>query len=84
MAASPLVDENQLITLVGGPNDHLVVSFDKKTGGLLWNALTDPAVGYCPPVIFEFGRSRQLIVWSPPQDQFDRSTSWEVSLGNSL
>src|SRR5690606_1773935 len=32
MVASPLVDGDQLITLVGGGNGALVVSFDKRTG----------------------------------------------------
>lgn len=64
MAASPLVDGDQLITLVGGP-DALIVSFDLKTGEERWRALDDPGVGYCPPVIYEFGGRRQLIIWHP-------------------
>lgn len=64
MAASPLVEGNQLITLVGG-KDALIVSFDKTTGAELWRALDDPEVGYCPPVIFTFNDNRQLIIWHP-------------------
>jgi outer membrane protein assembly factor BamB len=64
MAGPPLVDGDQLIVLVGGPQ-ALVVSFDKHTGKERWRALDDPGVGYCPPVIFDFGGRRQLIVWSP-------------------
>lgn len=64
MAASPIVDGDQLITLVGGDN-ALVVSFDLKTGEEKWRALNDPGIGYCPPVIYEFGGKRQLIVWHP-------------------
>jgi outer membrane protein assembly factor BamB len=62
LVASPLVDGDQLITLVGGENS-LVVAFDKKTGKELWRSLNDEQVGYCPPVIFEFDGVRQLIVW---------------------
>ena len=47
MATSPLVDGDQLITLVGGEN-ALVVSFDKVTGAERWRALDDPEVGYSP------------------------------------
>jgi outer membrane protein assembly factor BamB len=65
MAASPLVEGEQLITLVGGKNGALVVSFDKATGKELWRAIDDPQVGYCPPMIFQFGASRQLIQWHP-------------------
>jgi len=64
MASAPLVDGDQLIALVGGPN-ALVVSFDKESGKELWRALDDPAIGYCPPVIFTLGGRRELIVWHP-------------------
>lgn len=82
MVASPLVDGGQLITLVGGKNNALVVSFDKKTGRELWRSLEDPEVGYCPPVIFEFGGQRQLIVWHPQAisalDPNDGRLIWQV------
>lgn len=65
MVASPLVEGNQLITLVGGKDGALVVSFDKHTGKELWRSLDDPEIGYCPPVIYEFGGQRQLIIWHP-------------------
>lgn len=65
MAASPLVDGDQLITLVGGKDGALVVSFNKHTGQELWRSLDSPGIGYAPPVIFEFGGKRQLIVWHP-------------------
>lgn len=81
MAASPLIDGDQLITLVGGPQ-ALIVSFDKRTGKELWRSLHDPAIGYCPPVIFDFGQSRQLIVWHPHAiSALDPATGrklWEV------
>ncbi|MCA9005178.1 MAG: PQQ-binding-like beta-propeller repeat protein, partial [Planctomycetaceae bacterium] len=38
MVASPLVDGDQLITLVGGQQNSLVVSFDRKTGKELWRS----------------------------------------------
>ncbi len=65
MVASPLVDGDQLITLVGGNDGALVVSFNKHTGREIWRSLNSPAIGYAPPVIFEFGGQRQLIVWHP-------------------
>jgi outer membrane protein assembly factor BamB len=57
-------DTIETARLVGGRN-ALIVSFDKRTGEERWRALSDPGVGYCPPVIFEYGGERQLIVWSP-------------------
>ena len=81
MAASPLVDGDQLITLVGAP-DGLIISFDKNTGEELWRAIDDPAIGYSPPVIFEFGNSRQLIIWHPTHisslDPKTGQVNWQV------
>lgn len=65
MAAAPLVDGDRLITLVGGADGALVVAFDRTTGKEIWRALEDPAIGYAPPVIYEFGGRRQLIMWHP-------------------
>lgn len=81
MAASPLVDGDQLITLVGGPG-ALVISFDKRTGEERWRALDDGEVGYCPPVIFDFYGRRQLIQWHPSAisslDPANGRILWEV------
>lgn len=63
MAGAPLVEGDQLICLVGGADGALVVSFNKHTGEELWRSLDDPDVGYCQPVILEFGGRRQLIIW---------------------
>jgi outer membrane protein assembly factor BamB len=65
LVASPLVDGNQLITLVGGANGALVVSFDKLTGKEIWRSLEDSEPGYCPPMLYTFGGTRQVIVWHP-------------------
>jgi len=64
MVAAPLIDGDQLIAVVGGEKS-LVVSFDKMTGKELWRALDDSGVGYSPPVIYTFGKTRQLIIWHP-------------------
>ncbi|WP_428307581.1 PQQ-binding-like beta-propeller repeat protein [Lacipirellula sp.] len=82
LAAAPLIEGDQLIVLAGGENGALVVSFDKHTGKELWQALDDPEVGYCPPVIMEFGGRRQLIVWHASHvSSLDPATGavlWEV------
>jgi hypothetical protein len=63
-AAHPLVDGNQLICLVGGSDERLVVSFDKMTGKELWASESCGGdFGYSPPMIYEFGGKRQLIIW---------------------
>ncbi len=60
-ASSPLLDGNKLICLVGG-RGSAVVAFDKDTGKELWRSMTAP-IGYCPPMIYEVGGKRQLIIW---------------------
>src|SRR5262245_24457725 len=61
-AAHPLVDGDRVICLVGG-KDSAVVALHKDTGKELWRALTVEEVGYAPPMVFEAGGKRQLIVW---------------------
>jgi outer membrane protein assembly factor BamB len=61
-SASPLYDQGRLICLAGGEGSA-VVALDKDTGNVLWRALTVKEVGYAPPMIFDAGGKRQLIVW---------------------
>jgi outer membrane protein assembly factor BamB len=61
-AAHPLVDGNKLICIVGGEGST-VVAFDKDSGKEIWQALTAIEPGYCPPMIYEAGGVRQLIIW---------------------
>ena len=63
-AGHPLVDGRKLICLVGG-EQSLVVAFDKDSGQELWRALEAREPGYAPPMIYEAGGRRQLIVWDP-------------------
>lgn len=63
-AASPLLDGDRLICLVGG-KESVVVAFDKNSGKELWRALSAKEPGYAPPMIFEGGGKRQLIIWHP-------------------
>jgi outer membrane protein assembly factor BamB len=63
-SAHPLLDGDRLISLVGGEGT-VVVAFQKDTGKELWRALSATEIGYCPPVIFNAGGKRQLIIWHP-------------------
>lgn len=62
-SASPLVEGNLLICL--GDAENVVVAFDRNTGNVAWKALKAREPGYCPPVVYEHGGRRQLIVWHP-------------------
>jgi len=61
-AAHPLIDGERVISLVGGEGSA-VVAFDVRSGKEVWRALTTKDIAYCPPVIYEIGGVRQLIVW---------------------
>jgi outer membrane protein assembly factor BamB len=61
-AAHPLLDGDLLYCLVGGKGSA-VVAFHKDTGAEAWRALTTEEIGYSPPMIYEAGGKRQLIIW---------------------
>jgi outer membrane protein assembly factor BamB len=61
-SAHPLLDGKKLICVVGGEGST-VVAFDKDNGKEIWKALTAKEPGYCPPMIYEAGGKRQLIIW---------------------
>jgi outer membrane protein assembly factor BamB len=63
-AAHPLLDGDRLICMVGGEGS-VVVAFHKDTGKELWRSLTANEPGYCPPMIYQAGGKRQLIIWHP-------------------
>jgi outer membrane protein assembly factor BamB len=63
-AANPLLDGDKLICLVGGEGS-VVVAFDCRTGAEKWKALSmrSGQIGYAPPMIYDLGGKRQLVVW---------------------
>ena len=61
-AAHPLVDGDNIISIVGGQNTT-VVAFNKFTGKEVWRALSSKQPGYCPPIIYTINGVRQLIIW---------------------
>jgi outer membrane protein assembly factor BamB len=65
-AAHPLLDGDKLICL-GGGRDGVVMAFDKETGKEKWKALSiaKAELGYAPPMIYQVGGTRQLIIWHP-------------------
>ncbi len=59
-SVSPLIDENLLITDVGGGKNEAVAAFDKRTGKVLWTALSSNP-NYSSPVAVNFNEVRQFI-----------------------
>ncbi|MCA9191910.1 MAG: PQQ-like beta-propeller repeat protein [Planctomycetales bacterium] len=61
-AAHPLVRGDLLYVLTGGM-DHLVVALDRNTGEEIWHALSSEEMGYCPPTIISVDGREQLLIW---------------------
>ena len=83
ISGAPLVDGDRLIALVGGEPDAKVIAFDKRTGEVLWQALSsDWEQGYSAPILIEAAGVPQLIVWHPRAisalDPETGAVYWEV------
>jgi outer membrane protein assembly factor BamB len=63
MAASPLVVDDAVVVLPGGPGGRSVVAYDRRTGERAWSALDDKQA-YASPMIATLGGERQLLVLS--------------------
>lgn len=65
MSAAPLIDGDNVILLTGGKPNACVVALNKDTGEEIWRALEAEDPGYAPPMMYEAGGARQLIIWTP-------------------
>jgi outer membrane protein assembly factor BamB len=63
MAASPLVVDDVVVVLPGGPNGHSVAAYDRRTGAQAWTALDDRQA-YAAPMLATLGGVRQIVVLS--------------------
>jgi outer membrane protein assembly factor BamB len=63
MAASPLVVDDTLVVLPGGPDSRSVVAYTRKTGMRVWSALSDKQA-YASPMLVTLAGVRQLIVFT--------------------
>jgi outer membrane protein assembly factor BamB len=63
MAASPLVVDEVVVVLPGGPDGHSIAAYDRRTGAPRWSALDDPQA-YASPMIATLGGVRQIVVLS--------------------
>jgi outer membrane protein assembly factor BamB len=61
-AAHPLLDGDLLYCIAAGPGSA-VVALNKDTGAVVWKSLDTVDPGYSPPMIYEIGGKKQLIVW---------------------
>lgn len=63
MAASPLVVDDAVIVLPGGPNGRSVAAYDRQTGARLWSAQDDQQ-SYASPMLARVAGVRQLLIVS--------------------
>jgi outer membrane protein assembly factor BamB len=63
MAAAPLIVDDTIVVLPGGPNGRSVVAYDRRTGTRAWSALDDKA-GYSSPMLVTLAGVPQLLVFS--------------------
>jgi outer membrane protein assembly factor BamB len=61
--ASPLIEGDLLILMLGGKGGAGIVALDRNTGREAWRAL-DEAVTWSSPIVIDSGGVRQLIVWT--------------------
>ncbi len=66
MVAAPLVDGDQVIVLAGGSRyGAQIVSLDRKSGNEIWRSLNHVEPGYCPPMMYTYQGTKQIIIWHP-------------------
>jgi outer membrane protein assembly factor BamB len=63
MAASPLVVDDTVVVLPGGPNGRSIMAYDKRKGNSAWSALDDRQA-YSSPMLVTLGGTRQILVFS--------------------
>jgi outer membrane protein assembly factor BamB len=61
MAAAPLIVDEKVVVLPGGPGGRSVAAYNKTTGEPVWRALDDTAA-YVSPVLVTLGGVRQLLI----------------------
>jgi outer membrane protein assembly factor BamB len=61
MASAPLVLDNLVVVLPGGPGGKSVVAYDKLTGARVWSVLDDKAA-FTAPMVATLAGVRQILV----------------------
>jgi len=86
VAASPLVVDDKVVVLAGGPGGRTVVAYHKLTGARAWGALGDEASYTSPMLVTLAGRRQVLVVTAvraaglAPEDG---SVLWDFPWSNS-
>ena len=80
MSGSPLVVDEKVIVLPGGPSGKSIVAYHKETGELIWRSLNDKQA-YTSPMLVTLAGKRQVAMVSGPRllavDPEDGSLLWD-------
>lgn len=60
MSASPLVVDDKVIVIAGGPSNKSVVAYNRQTGARVWGSLGD-AASYTSPMLVTLAGRRQIL-----------------------
>ena len=88
MAASPLIVDEKVVVLPGGPKGRSVAAYHKLTGEPVWKSLND-AQAYTSPMLVDLVSTRQILVVSreramglvPEDGSILWDYSWKTSYG---
>lgn len=88
MAASPLIVDDKVIVLPGGPAGKSIVAYNKMTGAPVWRSQSDPAA-YVSPMLLTLAGRRQIVVVSssrilglvPEDGALLWSYPWDTDMG---
>lgn len=62
-SASPLIVDDKVITLPGGPSGKSIVAYDKRTGKVIWTSQNDEQ-SYTTPMLVTLAGRRQILTVS--------------------
>ncbi len=62
MAASPLIVDDKVVVLPGGPEGKSVIAYNRITGDLIWKALDDKQSYISPQLVTLLGQRQILVV----------------------
>lgn len=64
LAASPVIDGDNVIIHPGAEPDGCLIALNRKTGSEVWRNLSDPS-GYATPILIERAGRREIVCWTP-------------------
>jgi outer membrane protein assembly factor BamB len=88
MSASPLIVDDKVIVLPGGPAGKSIVAYNKLTGAPVWKSQSDPQA-YVSPMLVTLAGRRQIVVVSssrilglvPEDGALLWSHAWDTDMG---